>query len=94
MTSLWCFFINPDDGGGGGGGGVGCDGGDDDDGDDDDDDLGLVPAWMCNYIHCTVWDEITYSFPNFNGFTVEILVWISNFILNLSAHVISYACWD
>ena len=26
-----------------------------------------------------VWDEITYSFPNLNGCTVEIGEWISNF---------------
>ena len=24
------------------------------------------------YIHYKVWDEITYSFPNFNGATIEI----------------------
>ena len=24
------------------------------------------------YIHNKVWDEITYPFPNFNGFTVEV----------------------
>ena len=27
-----------------------------------------------------VWDEITYPFPNFNGVTVEVCEWISNFI--------------
>ena len=27
-----------------------------------------------------VWDEITYPFPNFNGCTVEVWKWISNFI--------------
>ena len=27
-----------------------------------------------------VWDEITYPFPNFNGVTVEVWEWISNFI--------------
>ena len=26
------------------------------------------------------WDEITYSFPNFNGVAVEVWEWISNFI--------------
>ena len=29
--------------------------------------LNLIPVWISNYIHYTVWDEITYSFPNFNG---------------------------
>ena len=27
-----------------------------------------------------VWDEITYPFPNFNGCTMEVWEWISNFI--------------
>ena len=27
-----------------------------------------------------VWDEITFPFPNFNGSTVEVWEWISNFI--------------
>ena len=34
--------------------------------------LALIPAWMRNYIHYNVWDEITYPFPNFNGATVEV----------------------
>ena len=29
------------------------------------------------------WDEITYPFPNFNGATVEVWEWISNFIPHL-----------
>ena len=29
-----------------------------------------------------VWDEITYPFPKFNGITVEVWEWISNFIYN------------
>ena len=42
--------------------------------------LTLIPAWISNYIHYKVWDEITYPFPNFNGVTVEVWEWISNFI--------------
>ena len=34
--------------------------------------LTLIPAWISNYIHCKVWDEITYPFLNFNGCTVEV----------------------
>ena len=34
--------------------------------------LTLIPAWISNYIHCNVWDEITYPFLNFNGATVEV----------------------
>ena len=29
--------------------------------------LTLIPAWISNYIHYKVWDEITYPFPNFNS---------------------------
>ena len=32
----------------------------------------LIPAWISNYIHCNVWDEITYPFPNFNGATIQV----------------------
>ena len=30
----------------------------------------LIPAWICNHIHCNVWDEITYPFLNFNDATM------------------------
>ena len=32
----------------------------------------LIPAWISNYTHYNVWDEITYPFLNFNGATVEV----------------------
>ena len=35
-----------------------------------------------NYAHGSrfvAWDEITYPFPNFNGYTVEVWEWISKF---------------
>ena len=32
-----------------------------------------------NHMPSKVWDEITYPFPNFNGCTVELWEWISNF---------------
>ena len=41
-----------------------------------------------------MYDEITYPFPNFNGATVEVLEWISNFILHFTGHVITCPCWD
>ena len=49
-----------------------------------------------------VWDEITYSFLNFNGYpflnfngaTVEVYEWISNFIPQFMMYVITYPCWD
>ena len=37
------------------------------------DDMGtLLLAWISNYTHYNVWDEITYPFLNFNGCTVEV----------------------
>ena len=32
----------------------------------------LIPAWISNYIHYKVCDEITYPFPNFSGGAVEV----------------------
>ena len=34
--------------------------------------LTSIPAWISNYTHYNVWDEITYPFLNFNGATVEV----------------------
>ena len=37
--------------------------------------LTLIPAWISNYIHYIrykMWDEITYSFLNFNSCNVEV----------------------
>ena len=39
-----------------------------------------------------MWDEITHQFPNFNGATVEVSEWISNFIQHFTGHVITYTC--
>ena len=32
----------------------------------------LITAWISNYIHDKVWDEITHSFLNFKGATVDV----------------------
>ena len=32
----------------------------------------VIPAWVSNYTHYSVWDELTFPFPNCNGATVEI----------------------
>ena len=40
----------------------------------------LIPASISNHTHYNVWDDITYPFLNFNGATVEVYEWISNFI--------------
>ena len=36
-------------------------------------------VWKSNCIHYKVWDEITCPFPNFNGATVDVWEWTSNF---------------
>ena len=35
----------------------------------------LIPAWVHNYIHYKMWDEITNPFPDFNGANVEVWEW-------------------
>ena len=54
----------------------------------------LIPAWVSNHMHSKVWNEITYPFLNFNGCTVEVLEWISDFILHFIMDVITYPYWD
>ena len=39
-----------------------------------------------------MWEDITFPFPNFNGCTVEVWEWISNFISHFTEHVITYPC--
>ena len=34
--------------------------------------LTLIPAWISNYTHYNVWDEIIYPFLNFKGATIEV----------------------
>ena len=48
--------------------------------------LTLIPAWISDHILSKVWDEIIYSFSNFNGCTVEVWEWISNFIPHFTFH--------
>ena len=62
-------------------------------------DLTLIPAWISNLISYKMWGEITYPLPNFNGATVEVWEWISNFTPHFTGHVITYPCrahilWD
>ena len=57
-------------------------------------DLTLISAWISDRICSKVWDRITYRFPNFNGCTVGVWEWISNFISHLILDVIIYPCWD
>ena len=39
-------------------------------------------------------DEITYPFPNFNGYAIEIWTGICNVIPHFLMDVISYPWWD
>ena len=36
-----------------------------------------------------MWDEIIYPFTNFNGYTVEVWEWVSNFIQQFIVDVIA-----
>ena len=51
-------------------------------------------AWVTNRISSKKWDEIIYPFSNFNGCTVEVWEWISNFITHFIMDVIIDTCWD
>ena len=37
--------------------------------------LTLISTWISNHIYHKVEDEITYSFSNFNGATLEVWEW-------------------
>ena len=41
--------------------------------------LTLISAWISNHMPNKSRDEITYPFANFNGATVEVWEWLSNF---------------
>ena len=49
---------------------------------------------ISNYTQLRIWDEITYTFSNFNRTTIEVLEWMSNFIPHFTGHMITYPCWD
>ena len=49
--------------------------------------LNVIPE-----ITCPVWDEITYPFPNFNGFTVNDWEWTNNFTPYFIMVIIIYSC--
>ena len=54
----------------------------------------LIPACISNHMSSKVCDGITYSFLNFNGATVEVKEWISNFIPHIIMDVITYLYSD
>ena len=46
---------------------------------------------VSNYIYYKMWDNIAYPVPNFNGCTVEVWKWISNFTPRFTGHVITWS---
>ena len=50
--------------------------------------------WISIHMSSKVYDEITYQFLNFNGCTIDVYEWISNFIPYFIMDVITYPCWD
>ena len=54
----------------------------------------ILSTWMSNHMHSKVQGVVTYQFPNFNGYTVEVLEWIGNFISYFTDHVISNSCQE
>ena len=56
--------------------------------------LTLIPAWISSLMLSKVWDEITYLSPNFNGATIGVWEWISNFIAHFIMDVITFPCWN
>ena len=53
--------------------------------------LTLILAWISNYIHYNMWNEITFAF---NGGTIEIWEWISDYIPHFYKYVVTYPCLD
>ena len=51
--------------------------------------LTLITAWICHHMSNKVWDEITYPFPNFNNWTIEVWEWINDFISHFIMDVIT-----
>ena len=53
----------------------------------------LLCIYVSNYIHCEMYDEITYSSRNLNGASLEVWESISNFTPPITRLVISYICF-
>ena len=56
--------------------------------------INFNPSMGKFHMSSKMWDEITYPFPNFNGGTVEVWLWISNFMPHFITNVTTYPCWD
>ena len=51
-------------------------------------------AWVNTHIHSEEWGEIIHPFPNFNGGTIGVWEWISNFITLFIMDVLTYVCCE
>ena len=56
--------------------------------------LTLLPAWIRKYMPSKWWFETAYPFPNFNGYAVKVLGWISYFISLFIMDVSNYPSCD
>ena len=60
--------------------------------------LPMCLKWPCVWVHgcvCAyVCTTLRYYLLNFNGWTVEVWEWISNFTPHFIMDVIGYPCWD
>ena len=55
--------------------------------------LTLIPAQISNHMLRKLWNEITSPLKNFNGSTIEVLEWISNFISHIRWHrLLTHIC--
>ena len=50
----------------------------------------LTSAWIINCPHRNVWDAIIYPLQNFSSTTLSIWDWRSNFIQQITEHLIQY----
>ena len=54
--------------------------------------LTSIPAWLSIHMLSNMCDEITYTSLHFNGETIEVWEWISNFIIHCILDVIVPGC--
>ena len=54
----------------------------------------FIPVWINNLMPIEMRYESTYPFLNFNGTSIEVWEWISNFLSHFILNVITHACWD
>ena len=52
--------------------------------------LTLIPPWISDHMPSKVWGKISYPFPHFNSYTVEVWEWIHNFSPQFTMDVIIY----